>query len=64
MNHDWHDLIQHYIAGTLADDEALALQNALKSDADLRALYLDYMNLDVALEAHAGSREAVNEMSA
>ena len=64
MNHDWHDLIQRYIAGTLADDDALALQNALKSDKDLRALYLDYINLDVALEAHAGSREAVNEMLA
>ncbi len=64
MNHDWHDLIQHYIAGTLADDEALALQNALKSDADLRALYLDYMNLDVALGSHAESRAAVNEILA
>jgi hypothetical protein len=41
MNHDWHDLIQRYIAGTLMDDEALALQNALKFDKDLRALYLD-----------------------
>ena len=64
MKHDWHDLIQRYIAGTLADNDALALQDALKSDEDLRALYLDYMNLDVALEAHAGSREAVNEMLA
>jgi len=64
MNHDWHDLIQRYIAGTLSDDEALALQNALKSDADLRALYLDYMNLDVALGSHAESRAAVNEILA
>lgn len=64
MNHDWHDLIQRYIAGTLSDDEALALQNALKSDEDLRALYLDYMNLDVALGSHAESRAAVNEILA
>jgi hypothetical protein len=64
MNHDWHDLIQRYIAGTLSDDEALALQNALKSDDDLRALYLDYMNLDVALGSHAESRVAVNEILA
>ena len=64
MNHDWHDLIQRYIAGTLPDDEALALQNALKSDPDLRALYLDYMNLDVALGSHAESRSAVNEILA
>lgn len=62
MNHDWHDLVQRYIAGTLTDDEALALQNALKSDKDLRALYLDYMNLDVALGSHAESRMAVNEI--
>ena len=64
MNHDWHDLIQRYIAGTLSDEEALALQNALKSDEDLRALYLDYMNLDVALGSHAESRAAVNEILA
>ena len=64
MNHDWHDLIQGYIAGTLTDDEALALQTALKSDKDLRALYLDYMNLDVALGSHTESRAAVNEMLA
>jgi len=64
MNHDWHDLIQRYIAGTLKDDEAVALQNALKSDNDLRALYLDYMNLDVALGSHAESRAAVNEILA
>ena len=64
MNHDWHDLIERYIAGTLPDDEALALQNALKSDTDLRALYLDYMNLDVALGSHAESRAAVNEILA
>jgi hypothetical protein len=64
MNHDWHDLIQRYIADTLSDDEALALQNALKSDADLRALYLDYMSLDVALGSHAESRAAVNEILA
>jgi len=64
MNHDWHDLIQRYIAGTLPDDEALALQNALKSDKDLRALYLDYMNLDVALGSQAESRAAVKEILA
>jgi hypothetical protein len=64
VNHEWHDFIQRYIAGTLPDDEALALQNALKSDKDLRALYLDYMNLDVALGSHAESRAAVNEILA
>ena len=57
MNTDWHDIIQRYIAGTLADEESAALQDALKADAELRALYLDYMNLDVALEAAAGAAE-------
>lgn len=61
MNRDWHDFIQRYIAGTLSDEQALVLQNGLKCDKDLRALYLDYMNLDVALGSHAESRDAVNE---
>lgn len=62
MNKDWHDVIQQYIAGTLPDDEALTLQNALKSDAELRVIYLDYINLDVALGTHAESRAAVIEV--
>lgn len=62
MNHDWHDLIQRYIAGRLLDNEALALQEALKSNKALRALYLDYTNLDVALGSHAESRAAVNKV--
>lgn len=62
MNHDWHDLIQRYIAGTLPDNEALELQDALKSNKALRALYLDYMNLDVALGAHAESQAVVNKV--
>jgi len=37
----------------LRHDEALALQSALKSDKDLRARYLDYMNLGITLEAKA-----------
>lgn len=64
MNHDWHDLIQRCIAGKLPDDEARALQDALKSNKELRALYLDYTNLDVALESHVESRAAVNEVLA
>jgi hypothetical protein len=62
MNHDWHDLIQRYIAGTLLDNEVLALQDGLKSNKALRSLYLDYMNLDVALGSHAESRAAVNKV--
>lgn len=64
MNQDWHELIQRYIAGTLPEQESLLLQNALKSDAELRMLYLDYINLDVALESQAESRVAVSEILA
>jgi hypothetical protein len=62
MNNDWHDLIQRHMAGLLDEEEATAFQSGLKSDPDLRKLYLHYMNLDVALEAHAGSSSTVNEM--
>ena len=53
MNTDWHDMIQRHIAGSTTLEEAMTLQEALKADAELRALYLDYMNLDMALGAAA-----------
>ena len=59
MNTDSHDLIQRHMAGLLTDDEAAVLQTRLKADTDLRRLYLHYMNLDVALEAQADSRDRV-----
>ncbi len=62
MNTDWHDLIQRHIAGLTTEEEAALLQNALKRDDAVARLYLRYMNLDVALEAHAASSEAVTEM--
>ena len=62
MNPDSHDLIQRYMAGLLTDDEAAVLQTRLKADTDLRRLYLHYMNLDVALEAQAGSRDRVIDL--
>ncbi|WP_397385297.1 hypothetical protein [Prosthecobacter sp.] len=40
----------------------LVLQTRLKADTDLRRLYLHYMNLDVALEAQAGSRDRVIDL--
>ena len=54
MNAKWHDIIQRWFAGTATDAEAAELQEALKTDAELRALYLDYANLDAALETAAG----------
>ena len=62
MNADWHDLIQRYIAGLTTEEEAALLQDSLKRDDAVARLYLRYMNLDVALEAHAGSQAAVTEM--
>ena len=62
MNPDSHDLIQRHMSGLLTDDEAAALQTRLKADTDLRRLYLNYMNLDVALEAQAGSRDRVIDL--
>ncbi len=62
MNTDWHDLIQHYIAGTLTDADARRLQDALKKDPAVAELYLSYMNLDVSLESHASSSASVAQM--
>ncbi len=62
MNTDWHDLIQRHMAGTLDDAENDALQDALSTDAELRRMYLHYMNLDVALEAHASTANATRHL--
>jgi hypothetical protein len=62
MNPDSHDLIQRQMAGLLTEDEAALLQTRLKADTDLRRLFLHYMNLDVALEAQAGSRNRVIDL--
>lgn len=62
MNTAWHDLIQRHIAGLTTDAEAEQLQSLLRTDEAAARLYLRYMNLDVALEAQAGSRAAISEM--
>jgi anti-sigma factor RsiW len=53
MKPHWHETIQQYLDGQSSAEEAAALFNGLNEDADLRALYLDYMNLDMALSAMA-----------
>ena len=53
MKSHWHEQIQRYVNGQAGPAESAALQAALNQDAELRALYLDYMNLDVALSAAA-----------
>jgi len=62
LNRRSHDLIQQYIAGLLNEADAGSLHESLKVDADLRRLYLHYINLDVALEAQANSKNRVNEI--
>lgn len=62
MNTDWHDLIQRYIAGHTSDAEAALLRESLKQDDGVARLYLRYMNMDVALESHASSHQAVTEL--
>jgi anti-sigma factor RsiW len=60
MNNHRHEQIQRYLSGQASAAETAALQAALSEDAELRALYLDYMNLDVALGA-AAEAAAVSE---
>ncbi|WP_395747710.1 hypothetical protein [Prosthecobacter sp.] len=58
MRTDMHELIQRHLAGHTTAEESEALQAALKADATLRALLLDYANLDVALGGLAESERA------
>jgi len=59
MTNHWHEQIQRYVNGQSSAEEAAALHEALNEDAELRALYLDYMNLDAALAAAAGAAPSV-----
>jgi anti-sigma factor RsiW len=60
MKPHWHETIQQYVDGQSSAEEAAALLKGLNEDAELRALYLDYMNLDMALGAMADAA-AVDE---
>ena len=53
MNRHWHEQIQRYVNGQSSNEEIVALHQALTEDAELRALYLDYINLDATLGAIA-----------
>jgi anti-sigma factor RsiW len=55
MKSDWHEQIQLHMDGRSSAAESAALSEALSQDAELRALYLDYMNLDAALSTIAGA---------
>ena len=53
MNAPGDELIQRYLDGLASPEETIALQEALKESAEMRAGYLDYVNLDVTLGALA-----------
>ncbi len=54
MSDSAHDLIQRYMSGWMEEEERQAFLEALRTDGELRALYLHYANLDIALEGKAG----------
>ena len=60
-NNDWHDLIQKQLDGIANPDESAKLKQALENDAELRAIYLDYANLDMALESSVQADIALQE---
>jgi anti-sigma factor RsiW len=58
MNDHWHRQIQRHMNGESGPEESAALEAALARDPEVRALYLDYMNLDAALGATAEAAAA------
>lgn len=68
MTNQSHDLIQRYVDGQATVEETATVQAEMKHDANLRELYLDYVNLDVALaaaaEAAAIPKSGVGDMAA
>jgi len=65
MRSNWHDAVQRYLDGQLDAEESTVFHRTLKESAELRALYLDYVNLEVALaaaaEAPALTRESLGK---
>ncbi len=60
MKFDWQDSIQRYADGRASPEEVAALQSAMREDSELRAQFLDYLNLDESLAAAAAAREVVS----
>ena len=58
--HD-EELMQRHLDGCATPEESSALQEALKENAEMRARYLDYVNLDVALSALADAAAVEEE---
>ena len=62
MKSDWHEIIQRYVLGDLDEEGVEALQTALSNEPEVFALFLDYMNLEVALEVQAETREVTRTL--
>lgn len=56
MKTNWNELLHRYADGLATPEEAAALEARLLEDPALRSMYLDLMNLDVALAALADAR--------
>ena len=54
----WLEQVSLYIEGRLTGDELAALAAALRADPTLRQTFLEYLNLDAALEDHAAGPDA------
>ena len=60
MKPDWQDHIQRYADGRASAEEVAVLQEAMRQNAELRAQFLDYANLDESLAAAAAAREELS----
>jgi hypothetical protein len=56
------ELIRRCCEGKASTEELAQLDSLLRVDAEFRRAYVRYMNLDVALQAHAGSQAVVTDM--
>lgn len=64
MNVEFAELIQRRLSGLLTEDEVAAFEASLAAHAELRRLYLDFVNLDVALASKAASDDVARELIA
>jgi len=52
------ELVQRYVDGLASADETRQLAELLRADAELREQFLEYLNVDLALEDYAAADEA------
>lgn len=64
MKPNWQDHIQRYADGQASAKEVDALQKAMREDSELRAQFLDYVNLDESLAAAAAARPELSPVKA